>query len=471
MSKLLRLAAVTLLHAALLFTTLPARADDLPDFTALVDHYASAVVSISTTGKTEPANEDRTPHDKRLPNPFEGTPFEEPFRHFFDQRPEQRTPRSTPSSIGSGFIVSADGYILTNAHVVDGAERVTVGMNDRTEHVAEVVGSDPRSDIALLKIQAKDLPTVKIGDSDALRVGQWVLAIGSPFGFESSATVGIVSAVGRSLPTDNYVPFIQTDAAVNPGNSGGPLFNRSGEVIGVNSQIYSRSGGYLGLSFAIPIKVAMNVAEQLKTRGRVARGWLGVLIQEVTPDLAKSFGLDRPRGALIGQVMDDGPGAKNGLKAGDIVLEFDGHAISRSGELPPLVGASSPGKEATLQIFRDGAQTQIKVQIGELPDDVAVNGRSAASGEAHGLGLEVTELPAEQRTQGDSGVVVREVRSGPAQSAGIRTGDVIVRVNNQAITGPAQFATVIRQLPRGKPVAVLIRRDDNALFLPLTLPE
>ncbi len=453
-----------------------APAVELPDFTTLVEQYAPAVVSVSARTAAKDAADDPDedkPGKPPVQNPFEGTPFEEPFRRFFEQMPHGNSPRprELPASIGSGFVISADGYVLTNAHVVEGADTVTVGLRDRTELIAKVIGADKRSDVALLKIDgAAPLPVVRLGDAEQLKVGQWVLAIGSPFGFESSATAGIVSALGRSLPSDSYVPFIQTDAAVNPGNSGGPLFNFNGEVVGINSQIYSRSGGYQGLSFAIPINVAMDVAEQLKTKGRVARGWLGVLIQEVTPDLAKSFGLDRARGALIGQVLPEGPALKAGLKPGDIVLAFNGRPLLRSSELPPLVGSYLPGKDATLSVFRDGRETTITVKIEELPDDARQAGK-AGSGTRRGLGLTLGELPPEAARKGETGVVVREIAPGPAARAGIRAGDVIVRLDNQPVTGVAQFEELAAKLGKGKPVPVLVRRGESPLFLALTPPE
>ncbi|TCO82413.1 serine protease Do [Plasticicumulans lactativorans] len=464
MNALARWAAATGLAGVALLAT-AATAADLPDFTELVERYAPAVVSVNA-GNRQPAAGKGAPRAE-TPNPFEGTPFEEPFRRFFEQMPE-RAPREMPNAIGSGFIVSADGYILTNAHVVEGADTVTVGFSDRRELAAEVVGKDARSDLALLKVKADNLPTVRIGDSDRVKVGQWVVAIGSPFGFEASASLGIVSALGRSLPSESYVPFIQTDAAVNPGNSGGPLFNRDGEVIGINSQIYSRSGGYQGLAFAIPINVAMKVVEQLKASGKVSRGWLGVLIQEVTPDLARSFGLDRPRGALVGQVLPDGPAAKAGLKAGDIVLECEGRVVLRSGDLPPLVGSLSPGRPAALKVFREGKEIVVNVTIEELPDDVARADKPGGFAR-QGLGLVVGELAAEQFAKGETGVVVRELSPGPATRAGVRPGDVITRINNEAVTGVAQFEELVRKLPKGKPVPILVKRGDAALFLALTL--
>ena len=443
-----------------------ASAADYPDFVTLVERYSPAVVSINT--KSEPKAKDRPWHGH--PSIPENSPFFDYFKKFFDQMPElSPQPRS---SVGSGFILSADGYVVTNAHVVEDMDSIIVGLSDRTELPAEVVGKDIRSDIALLKVKADTpLPTVKLGDIGKVKVGQWVLAIGSPFGFERSATQGIISALGRNLPSDNYVPFIQTDAAINPGNSGGPLFNLDGEVIGVNSQIYSRSGGYQGLSFAVPIDVAVDVVEQLKTGGKVARGWLGVLIQEVTPELAQSFGLDKPRGALVGQVMDDGPALAAGVKAGDIIVAFNGQPVRHSSELPLMVGRTRPGNKVPLIVIRNGKEQTLTVQLQELPEETKLQQAIAEPPTRNRLGLIVTELPAEQRQQGESGVLVKDVKEGPAASAGIRPGDIITRINNAEVADPAQFAELVGQLPTGRPVPVLIKRDNGALFLALTIAE
>lgn len=445
------------------------RAADYPDFVTLVEHYSPAVVSINT--KSEIKNQDQDRSQRGQPPIPENSPFYDYFKKFFDQLPNQSPqPRS---SVGSGFILSADGYVVTNAHVVEDMGSIVVGLPDRSELPAEVVGKDSRSDIALLKIKTDlALPTVKIGDISKVKVGQWVLAIGSPFGFERSATQGIISALGRSLPSDNYVPFIQTDAAINPGNSGGPLFNLDGEVIGVNSQIYSRSGGYQGLSFAVPIDVVMEVVDQLKTGGKVARGWLGVLIQEVTPELAQSFGLDKPRGALVGQVMNDGPALAAGVKAGDIIIAFNGQPVHHSSELPPMVGRIRPGSNVPLVVIRNGKEQALTVQLQELPEENALQQQAIAEPPARNrLGLTVTELPPEQRQQGEQGIWVKDVEEGPADDAGIRPGDIIARVNNTEVSDPVQFSELVRQLPVGRPVPILIKRSKGALFLALTIPE
>ncbi len=453
-------AALGLLWGAL------AQAADYPDFVTLVEQYSPAVVSIQTKAETK----QKDPLGRGHPSIPENSPFHDYFKKFFEQMPDM--PSRPQSSVGSGFIISADGYIVTNAHVVDEVDSIVVGLSDRSELAAQVIGKDRRSDIALLKIKPEvTLPAVKIGDTSKVKVGQWVLAIGSPFGFERTATQGIISALGRSLPSDNYVPFIQTDAAVNPGNSGGPLFNLNGEVIGVNSQIYSRSGGYQGVSFAIPIDVAMEVVDQLKAGGKVARGWLGVLIQEVTPELAQSFGLDKPHGALVGQVMADGPAQKAGVKAGDIIVAFNGQPVRTSSDLPLMVGRTRPGVSTPLTVIRDGKEQALTVQIAELPEDTKLQQAIAEPPTHNRLGLIVTELPAGKRKQGDPGVLVKDVDEGPAASAGIRPGDIIARVNNVEITNTDQFADLVKGLPTGRPIPVLIKRDNGALFLALTISD
>ncbi|MDS4022076.1 MAG: DegQ family serine endoprotease [Candidatus Competibacter sp.] len=441
-----------------------AQAADYPDFVTLVEQYSPAVVSIQT--KSEPKERPGRGHP---PIP-ENSPFHDYFKKFFEQMPD--LPSRPQSSVGSGFILSPDGYIVTNAHVVEDMDSIVVGLHDRTELPAQVIGKDSRSDIALLKVKADaSLPTVKLGDARKLKVGQWVLAIGSPFGFERSATQGIVSALGRSLPSDNYVPFIQTDAAVNPGNSGGPLFNLDGEVIGVNSQIYSRSGGYQGVSFAIPIDVAMDVVDQIKTGGKVSRGWLGVLIQEVTPELAQSFNLDKPRGALVGQVMADSPAQKAGVKTGDIIVAFNGQPVRHSSDLPLMVGRTRPGTSAPLAVIRDGKEQTLTIRLEELPEDTRLQQAIAEPPSRNRLGLIVTEVPHDKRKKGDQGVLVKDVADGPADSAGIRPGDIIVRLNNVEITDASQFADVVKQLPTGRPIPVLVKRENGSLFLALTVPD
>lgn len=449
--------SLTLL-AGLLWVGTAVWAVEVPDFTRLVDQHSAAVVSINATGE----------RPERPGSPFpsipEDSPFYEYFKRFFEQLPEM-APRQPLASVGSGFIISADGYVLTNAHVVEGTDKIIVGLSDRRHLPAKVIGADERSDIALLKIDATQLPTVKVGDPHKLKVGQWVLAIGSPFGFEHTATQGIISALGRSLPRDNYVPFIQTDAAVNPGNSGGPLFNLEGEVIGVNSQIYSRTGGYQGVSFAIPIDVAIDVAQQLKASGKVSRGWLGVLIQEVTTDLAQSFGLDRPRGALVGQVMQNSPAQEAGFQAGDVIVAFQDQPISHSSELPPLVGRTRPGTKVPVTVIRGGQEKALSVEIKELPEEPQRLAAVQPAATRNRLNVKVTDQP------NTKGVKVQEVEEGPAADAGIQPGDVIARLNNQEVANVAQFESLVKNLPAGKPFPVLIQRDEGALFLAVTIPE
>ncbi len=438
-------------------------ARELPDFTVLVEQHSPAVVNVSTVQKA-PSSRMGVPNEQ----------LDEFFRRFFG--PEGRAPFSQqPRSLGSGFIVSQDGYVLTNNHVVEDAEVIRVRLNDRRELEAQLIGADPRSDLALLKVEAADLPTVKLGRSATLKVGEWVLAIGSPFGFDYSVTAGIVSAIGRSLPNENnenYVPFIQTDVAINPGNSGGPLFNLDGEVVGINSQIYTRSGGFMGVSFAIPIDVAMDVVDQLKSHGHVSRGWLGVVIQEVSRELAESFGLKKPSGALVSRVSVGSPAEKAGLKEGDIIVEFNGQAIDLSADLPHVVGRTRAGSKATIAIVREGKRQQLTVIVGELPD--AADGRVAggpAATQPTRLGLIVEELTdaSRQRAGVTGGVLVRE-SSGPGAEAGIQQGDIITRINNREIDSVATFNKVADGLAPGRSVPVLIVRGQSPTFLALRVP-
>lgn len=369
---------------------------------------------------------------------------------------------------GSGFIVSNDGYILTNAHVVSGADEVEVKLIDKRKFSAKVIGADSRTDVAVIKITASNLPAVKLGDPAKLRVGEAVAAIGSPFGFENSVTAGIVSAKGRSLPTESYVPYIQTDVAVNPGNSGGPLFNMKGEVIGINSQIYSRSGGYQGVSFAIPIDVAMEVAEQLKNTGKVSRGWLGVAIQEVSADLADSFGLDRPRGALVSQVQPGSPAARAGLQAADVILRVGAKPVENAGDLPRMIGVAKPGTRVALQVWRKGRAQEVRVVLGELPVDEARADKSSITPSPSGLAL--AELTADQRRELkiDHGLLVEEV-AGDAARAGIRVGDVVLAVNNSKVATVEAFNKAIVAVPKGKIAAILVRRGEGSLYIPLRI--
>ena len=454
----------------------------LPDFTGLVEQNNAAVVNISTTQKVA-AN----PMQSQLPEGLEipeGAPFDELLKRYFGEGgpgapggPGGGEPDDA-KSLGSGFIISPDGYVITNHHVIKDAEEVVVRLQDRRELVAKIVGSDKRSDIALLKLEAKDLPVVKLGSSDELKVGEWVLAIGSPFGFDHSVTAGIVSAKGRSLPSDNYVPFIQTDVAINPGNSGGPLFNLEGEVIGVNSQIYSRTGGFMGLSFAIPVDVAMQVVEQLKSQGKVSRGWLGVQIQDVTRELAESFGMKKPQGALVSKIMPKSPAGESGIQIGDIIEEFNGREINTSAELPPMVGTTKIGETARLKVLREGKSLEIPVKIGALPDEEP----AMASKEGPSVGDKVARLNVavanptdEQREQMElpkrGGVVIMGVKPGPAAEAGIRRGDVILRIGDQAVRDAKHFGDIIQVLPKGKSVAVLVQRQGGSQFLAIKLKD
>ncbi|MDH3640292.1 MAG: DegQ family serine endoprotease [Gammaproteobacteria bacterium] len=441
-----------------------AGAETLPNFKDLVGANSPAVVNISTT---QVIKRRVPPHQFDIPDLPEDSPFRDFFRRFFEDMPEERDSRS----LGSGFVISRDGYILTSAHVIADAKEITVRLSDRRELEAKVVGADRRSDVALLKVEATDLPMVKIGDPEKLSVGEWVLAIGSPFGFESTATAGIVSAKGRALPNENYVPFIQTDVAINPGNSGGPLFNLDGEVVGVNAQIYSRTGGFMGLSFAVPIDIAVQVAEQLKAHGKVSRGWLGVLIQNVTRELAESFGMEKPMGALVSEIMPDSPAAKSALKPGDVIVSFDGKSLEKMSDLPPLVGVTPVGKTVDLEVVRDGKTEIVEVLIGELPgEDTAEAGAGKPEGDDRRLlGMTVKQLDAEQRKtlEVDGGVLVEEVTQGPASRAGIQEGDVILQIQGKPVNDVETFEKLVGELPEDKSVPVLIKREKRSLFLAL----
>jgi serine protease Do len=455
---------------------------ELPDFTTLVEKNNTAVVNISTSQKISAGEHPQLPEGLDIP---EGTPLDEFFKHYFGEggpgapggggQGDGGQP-SEVKSLGSGFVISPDGYILTNHHVVKDADEIVVRLQDRRELVAKLVGSDKRSDIALLKIDAAGLPVLNIGSSENLKVGAWVLAIGSPFGFDHSVTAGIVSAKGRSLPSDNYVPFIQTDVAINPGNSGGPLFNMDGLVVGVNSQIYSRTGGSMGISFAIPIEVAMKVVEQLKASGHVSRGWLGVQIQDVTRELAESFGMKKPQGALVSKVLPKSPAEASGIQIGDIITDYNKQEIVSSSSLPPLVGITKIGETAALKLIRQGQNKEVDVKIGALPDE---DEPVAAAQEPEGktvnrLGVSVSGLTPEQREQLEvkqNGVLVHEVKPGPASDAGIRRGDAILRIQDQVIKDVKQFNEVVKGLPKGKSIAVLVQRHGGTQFLALKLKD
>lgn len=432
-------------------------AGELPDFATLVREHGAEVVNISTLqAARERAPEwNEEPPGGRSPEWFRAPPPD----------------TSDGVSLGSGFVISADGYILTCAHVVEGAAEILVRLADRRQYRARLVGADKPSDVALLKIDAGNLRPVTIGDPAGLRVGDWVLAIGAPFGFESSATSGIVSAKGRSLPNENYVSFLQTNVAINPGSSGGPLFNLRGEVVGMNSQIYSRTGAFMGVSFAISIDIAMRIAEQMKSGGTVHRGWLGVGLQEVTHGLAAAYGLDRPRGALIADILPGGPAARSDLRAGDIVLEYEGRPIGLSSELPPLVGLTAPGTRARFKVFRrDRGTTDIVVAVGELREEPAqVSLPAARSDGGHRLGLVLSELTAAQRKRYDvgNGVHVDEVLDGPAREAGLRVDDVIAEVDGRAVNGIANFYRLMAQTRSGRPAVVRVRRGTSSVYLAL----
>ncbi|MFI3187050.1 MAG: DegQ family serine endoprotease [Methylococcaceae bacterium] len=445
----------------------------LPDFTEMVKTNGVAVVNISTTQKAQPEAEN-APEQQQLP---EGMPpeMEEFFKRFLNEQGGGVVPRDT-TSLGSGFIISPDGYILTNHHVVIDADEIVVKFSDRRELLAKVIGSDARTDVALLKVEAKDLPAVTIGAPDKLQVGEWVLAIGSPFGFEQSVTAGIVSAKGRSLPGGNYVPFIQTDVAINPGNSGGPLFNMEGKVVGINSQIYSRTGGFMGLSFAIPMDVVMNVVNQIKVTGKAAHGWLGVQIQDVTRELAESFGMKKPQGALISKVLPGSPAEKAELQIGDIITEYNGQQIEASGDLPPMVGITPINDKATLKIIRQGETKNIEFTVGLLPDEIdkLAEEKAAPKLPHNRLGINVIDLTDAQRTTlqlPKNGVLVQDVAKGTAKEAGIQRGDVILRIQNTVIRNAAEFDKIIQKLPVGKSVAVLIQRQGNPIFLAIKVDK
>jgi serine protease Do len=401
----------------------------------------------------------------------DGDPLAELFRRFGSPIPrEQET-----HSLGSGFIISADGYILTNAHVVDSADKITVKLTDQREFKAKVIGADKRTDVALLKIEASGLPKVTQGDPSVLKVGEWVLAIGSPFGFDSSVTAGIVSGKGRSLQQENFVPFIQTDVAINPGNSGGPLFNMKGEVVGINSQIYSRSGGYMGLSFAIPIDVAMEVANQLRASGKVTRGRIGVVIQEVTKDLAESFGLHKMAGALISAVEKGGPAEKAGIQASDVILKFDGKVVTMSRDLPRMVAAAQPGSKVSVLLWRKGETKEVTLVVAEMPGDgrtVRSFKNDSAGEQLARLGIGVVELDDEQKKQLDieSGLLIEEVKGAGARSE-LQRGDVILALGNTPIVSIEQLNSVLKSIPKGRNVALLVRRGDTASYIAIKLDE
>ena len=459
--------AFKLLSINLLFIV-TINAADLPDFTSLAEDSSQAVVNIRSS-KTISNSRFNQFGDRGFNNPQ----YDEFFKRFFGD-PKGRGPRErNVSSAGSGFIISEDGYILTNSHVVEGADEIKVSLSDRREYEAILVGLDEKADIALLKIKAEGLPQVKIGTSDLLKVGEWVVAIGSPFQLNFSVTAGIVSAKGRSIPNGSdstYVPFIQTDVAINPGNSGGPLFNLSGEVVGINSQIYTRSGGYMGVSFSIPIDYAMDIADQLRSQGKVSRGWLGVSIQEITSDLAEGLGLDSPKGALVSQVMPDSPAEKAGLKERDVIIEFDGNEIIYSGDLPQTVGAIKPDTKVSALVYRDGRKKEIKVVVGEL----SLNSSPELSQESslNPLGLSLKSLSSEDKRNLKilNGVKVIGIEADSiAFNAGIKIGDVITSLANKSVRTETDFLSIVNKLEPGKNFTIRIIRNGNAIFFSLKL--
>ncbi|HNI62986.1 MAG TPA: DegQ family serine endoprotease, partial [Agitococcus sp.] len=432
------------------------------DFSDLVEKNAKAVVNISASTKAKKRNAQQL-QQQQVPDIF---------RHFFGDQFDFSPQQQNKQSFGSGFIISKEGYVLTNNHVVDHADKVIVKLNDRREVEAEVIGTDERTDVALLKIKADNLPVVEIGNPDKLKVGQPVLAIGSPFGFDYSATAGIVSAKSRALPNESYVPFIQTDVAINPGNSGGPLFNADGEVVGINSQIYSRSGGYMGLAFAIPIDVAMDVVDQLKDKGKVSRGYLGVVIQDIDRDLAEAYGLAKPAGALVAKVLPDTPAEKSGLKEGDVIIAFNGQDIGLSSELPQMIGRAKVGKKVPLTLLRDGKKMDIPFEVASLPDDEDESPEKAAEPDLNSLGVGLRNLNDQEKTQLklEGGVLVlRLADDGAAADAGLRANDVIVRLNNQTIKDTQEFIKIAKKLPANKAVPIMIYRAGQPRILALRI--
>lgn len=466
----------TLTLATTIFST-PILAKDLPDFTELAEKQGPAVVNISITTVV---------HGNGMMG-FPGMPQDEQLQEFLRRfgfpgvpgmpgSPGQEGEQDYKSqSLGSGFIISADGYILTNAHVVSEADEVLVKLSDKREFKAKIIGADKRTDVALIKIDATNLPKVTIGDPSTLKVGEWVAAIGSPFGLENTMTAGIVSAKGRALPQENFVPFIQTDVAINPGNSGGPLFNLRGEVVGVNSQIYSKSGGSMGLSFSIPIDVAIDISNQLKANGKISRGWLGIAIQELTKELAESFGMKNANGALIAGVEKNGPADKGGLEAGDVITKFDGKVVNTSSDLPRIVGNTKPGKVVPVEIMRKGTSKTLKIGVGESPSepsDTVPPSKEKAKSEPNKIGLMLRELTPQQKQKlnGKNGLLVIE-STGAAAQAGIRRGDVVLGLNNSESQSVELFNKQINAVPAGKTVAVLVLRGENTLYVPIKVSK
>ncbi|MBX2807211.1 MAG: DegQ family serine endoprotease [Cellvibrionaceae bacterium] len=455
---------IALLFLGLSITVFEVNARAFPEFTALIEDKSPAVVKITAVAKRSQSHQPNMQMPENVP---------EIFRHFFDPR---RMPERNASATGSGFIISSDGYVLTNNHVVDGATEVTVRLIDRSEYTAELVGVDPPSDLALLKINADNLPYLTLADSDRTRVGEWVLAIGSPFGLDYSVSAGIISAIGRSIPADgrqNYVPFIQTDVAINPGNSGGPLFNLDGDVVGINSQIYTRSGGSIGLSFAIPSNLAKDVVAQLQDKGTVDRGWLGVVIQDVDKDLALSFGLERPQGALIAQMERNGPAEKSGLKIGDVILEFNNRKIVNSSDLPYAVGPTRAGSEVPVTIMRKGKKKLLQVKVGTRASNGSLSLHSTPNLESSRLGISVEALSSDLRQElGLDGVVIKQVApDSAAEAAGVEPGDIIVQLGFDDIGSVKEFQKAEKSLPANKPQPIRVIRRGTPLFRSILIEE
>jgi serine protease Do len=456
MVKQMLAAAALLMPFALL-----AQGRDLPDFADLAEKQGPAVVNISTTSTVR--------GNQQLPPGAEDDPFFDFFRRFGPPQPREYEARS----LGSGFLISDDGYLLTNSHVVEAADDITVKLTDKREFKAKVIGSDKRTDVAVLKIEASGLQHVQIGDPVRLRVGEWVVAIGAPFGFENSVTAGIVSAKGRSLPQETFVPFIQTDVAINPGNSGGPLFNLKGEVVGINSMIFSRTGGFMGVSFAIPIDVAMDIANQLRTTGRISRGRIGVVIQEVTKELAESFGLPKAAGALVNSVEKGGPADKAGIQASDVILKFDNKEVASSNELPRVVASTRPGAKVPVQVWRKGERKDLVLTVGETPDERGSKrsqSKKTPSEAAAKAGLSLSELSAEQKRELNiAGGVLVENAEGAAARAGVRRGDVILALNNQEVKSVEELNRLLASSDKTRTVALLIKRGEASIYVPLRL--
>ncbi|WP_183457536.1 DegQ family serine endoprotease [Microbulbifer rhizosphaerae] len=443
-------------------------ARELPELTSLIEQNSPAVVKINTMERSRVNGGGLPPqYQQEIPDIF---------RHLLEPRRREQRP---VASMGSGFIISKDGYVVTNNHVVDGADEVVVTLTDRREYEAKVIGTDQRSDLALLKIDAEDLPTVGWGDSDDLKVGEWVVAIGSPFGLDYSASAGIISAMGRSIPNEsreNYVPFIQTDVAINPGNSGGPLFNMDGQVVGINSQIYTRSGGSIGLSFAIPSSLARDVVAQLREKGRVDRGRLGVGIQDVDRNLATAMGLGKPRGALVAQVEAGSPAAEAGIRVGDIITRFDGQKIVVFGDLPHIVGQTPPGREVSVELMREGERKKVRVKVGALEGAEEVQQTSSAPSPDVGgrLGLVTSEIPdtLKQRWGVDTGVLVKQVVPGkPGAKAGLRSGDIVAQLGFDEVENMEDYDKVVKELPGGELLPIRFFRAGQPTFRTIQIDE